>query len=190
MRSFYITALCAIFFTQLHADNPPQDYKMHICAFHIAKDNPSVVIETQHYCTALREGVFQCILYDTQEPGKTPRLIGIEYVISNELYQALSNAEKQYWHPHDYEVRQGLLALIDASKQTDEAVMKTLVSTWGKTWHTWPDLTTSLPLGSPRLMWSALKEGDIPQSLIQERDKRWDISTQQLKQEREQFLPH
>ncbi len=173
--------------TNSSSANPSEDYKMHICAFHIAKDNPKVVIDTQHYCTALSEGIFQCLLYETTD-GKKPKLLGVEYVISNDWYQKLSSEEKKLWHPHDYEVRQGLLALVDASKKEDEDTMKLLVTTWGKTWHTWPDPSTDLPLGFPRLMWSAEKEGEIPQDMIDKRDKRWNMNTEQMKKDRTQYL--
>lgn len=178
MRSFLIFVLSTanLLIYAMHSDNssanPSDQYKMHICAFHIAKDDPNVVIETQHYCTALTDGVFQCLLYETTH-GKKPKLLGVEYVISDELYQKLTPQEKRLWHPHDFEVRQGLLALLDASKKEDEETMKVLVTTWGKTWHTWPDPTTELPLGYPRLMWSAIKEGDVPQEMIKKRDQHW-----------------
>ena len=169
------------------AVNPTDEYKMHICAFHIAKDNPDIVIETQHYCAPLRDGVFQCILYETTNEKK-PKLLGVEYVITDELYQKLPANEKNYWHPHDYEVREGLLALIDAPKDVDEQTMQILVKTWGKTWHTWPDPSTELPLGAPRLMWSATKAGEIPEKMIKERDQRWSINTSKLKAERDEYL--
>jgi hypothetical protein len=161
---------------------------MHICAFHIAKDNPRVVIETQHYCMGLRDGLFQCLLFETTAPQTTPKLLGVEYVISDALYQNLSAQEKSLWHPHDFEVRDGLLTLIGASKEEDEQAMKLLVKTWGKTWHTWPDPTTDLPLGSPRLMWSAVKEGEVPAEMIKARDERWNVNTQQLKHDRSEYL--
>lgn len=170
-------------------ENPLPEHNLHICAFHIAKDNPNVVIETQHYCVGLNDELFQCILFETTSPGKKPKLLGVEYVISDALYQKLSPQEKSLWHPHEYEVRQGLLTLLDASKEEDEKVMKILVNTWGKTWHTWPDPKTDLPLGYPRLMWSAVKDGEVPQNMIRERDRRWGTNTKQLKKEREQYLP-
>ena len=136
----------------------------------------------------MRDDLFQCVLYETTSPEVSPKLLGVEYVISDALYQGLSPEEKKLWHPHNFEVREGLLALIGASKETDEKTMKLLVKTWGKTWHTWPDPHTDLPLGVPRLMWSASKEGDVPSNLIKERDKRWNINTQQLKKERKIYL--
>jgi hypothetical protein len=168
--------------------SPNDDYHLHICAFHIAKDNPAVVIETQHYCSMLRDNLFQCTLFETTPAGTKPKLLGVEYVISDDLYQKLSPEEKKLWHPHNFEVRQGLLATIGTSDSDDRKTIEALVTTWGKTWHTWPDPTTDLPLGAPRLMWSATKEGDIPEAMIKSRDKRWNIDTEQLKKERAEYL--
>lgn len=164
------------------------DYQLHICAFHIAKDDPKIVIETQHYCAQFQEDLFQCLLYETTLKGVKPKLLGIEYVISDELYQKLTPDEKFLWHPHDFEIRQGLLATIDLPQKEDRDVMKALVKTWGKTWHTWPDPKTDVPLGSPRLMWSATKPGEVSQKMIEERDERWNINTAELKKERELYL--
>lgn len=192
MRTFFIFITCISLFT-LNANEttkkPSDAFGMHICAFHIAKDDPKVVVETQHYCTALRDNLFQCLLFETVPEGKKPKLLGVEYVISDELYQKLSSEEKRLWHPHDYEVHEGLLALIGTSKQEEQNTMKLLVKTWGKIWHTWPDPTTDIPLGSPRLMWSAVKEGQVPQNMIKQRDQRFGIDTSKLKKEREQYLP-
>ena len=188
MRS--ILFLFLIFCTYVVAeDNPNDAYKMHICAFHIAKDNPQVVIETQHYCSPLNENLFQCILYDTTAENIKPKLLGVEYVITDDLYQKLSQEEKKLWHPHDYEVREGLLALVGGTKQEDQETMKLLVKTWGKTWHTWPDPKTNVPLGIPLLMWSATKAGDVPKEMIEKRDQRWNINTSELKRERDSILP-
>lgn len=169
--------------------SPCNEEHLHICAFHIAKDDPNVVIETQHYCTHLQDGLFQCILYQTTAQGIKPKLIGVEYVISDEFYQKLPPNEKKLWHPHDFEVRQGLLATIGVPEEEDRKVMKTLLKTWGKTWHTWPDPATDLPLGFPRLMWSALKKEDVSPEMIKKRDERWDIDTSKLQEDRNQYLP-
>lgn len=186
MISFLYSGLSAMSH-EANGKNPSDAYKMHICAFHLAKDDPSVVIETQHYCTDLSDGIFQCLLYETTQ-GTKPKLLGVEYVISNDHYQKLPENEKKYWHPHDYEVRQGLLALVGATKEEDESTMKVLVNTWGKTWHTWPDPKTELPIGNARLMWSATQEGQIPQEMITQRDRQWGIDTEKLKKNRALYL--
>ena len=50
------------------------------------------------------------------------------------------------------------------------------------------DPSTDVPLGSPRLMWSAGKTGDVPEKMVKERDKRWAIDTDLLKKERDKYL--
>jgi hypothetical protein len=162
---------------------------LHICAFHIAKDDPNFILEVQHYCGPQHEDLFQCVLYETTSKGQKPKLLGIEYVISDEAYQKLPPNEKSLWHPHEFEIRQGLLATIGLPEHEDRKVITTLLKTWGKTWHTWPDPKTEIPMGYPRLMWSAEKPGDIPQQLIEERDLRWNLDTTELKKQRAQFLP-
>ena len=41
------------------------EYGLHVCAFHIGKEDPKLQVEAHHYCTPLRDGVFQCVLYDS-----------------------------------------------------------------------------------------------------------------------------
>jgi len=165
---------------------PPGRAKLHICAFHVAKDNPNVVIETQHYCNALNDELFQCVLYDST--GKNARLLGVEYVISDRLYQTLPQEEKQYWHSHEYEVKNGLLVAPGQPKECEKKLMTTLVRTWGKTFHTWPDPSTHLPIGLPRLMWSATGDGQISQGLIDARDQKFGINTKTIKAQRQEYL--
>lgn len=168
------------------AKNPLENVGIHICAFHLAKDDPNFVVETQHYCAPLGDEAFQCLLYDSIY--KQARLIGVEYVISDRQYQQLSAEEKQYWHSHEHEIREGLLITTDQPKECDEKIMKTLLHTWGKTIHTWRDPNTSLPVGSPRLMWSATPQHSINKKDVESRDKRFNVNTEEIKKQRAQFL--
>jgi len=51
--------------------------------------------------------VRQCVIYDSDKPNA--RLIGLEYIISSELFEGLPEEEKIYWHSHKYEVQSGTL---------------------------------------------------------------------------------
>jgi hypothetical protein len=42
----------------------------------------------------------QCLIFDSDTPGA--RLIGIEYVVPEETFQALDDEEKRYWHSHKF----------------------------------------------------------------------------------------
>jgi len=162
------------------------DFSLHVCAFHIAKDDPSYQIESHHYCTAAKSGVFQCTLYD-KDQGHA-KLIGVEYIIGDELFQKLPAAEKAYWHPHGYEIAAGLLTFTGIKEDCEKKLVKGLQATWGKVWQTWPDPTTGVPIGEPRLMWSAAKDGDIQKELVQKRDKHYSIDVDAIRKQRKDML--
>ena len=63
--------------------------------------------------------------------------------------------------------------------------MEKIVSTYGKTWHTWhTDQNLELPLGSPALMMGFTKDGQLKHELLADRDKRFKISTEEKKKNR------
>jgi hypothetical protein len=162
------------------------EYGLHVCAFHIGKNNPNLQVETQHYCTPLRDGVFQCVLFD-KDKGNA-KLIGIEYVVSDDIYQSLPSEEKKMWHPHEYEIRNGLLTLPGLQPNCEKKLLNGLLKTWGKVWHTWPDPKADLPLGAPVLMWSATGKDQVRKELVNARDERYKIDTDQIRKQREGIL--
>jgi len=171
---------------KLQYADPVKDIHLYLCAFHIAKNNPGFEIEAHHYCS-MRElnvqgqDLHQCVIYDSKEaPAK---LLGVEYIISDEIYQTLSNEEKKYWHPHAYEVISGQLIVPDLPDMGDKA-LEGFITSWGKTFHTWPDPATEVPLGEPLLMWSAGADGQISKEMIDKRDKQFGISSDKIRKRR------
>ena len=61
-----------------------------------------VQVESHHYCSHVSGDMRQCVIYDSNKSDA--RLIGIEYIISGELFQKLPEEEKKYWHSHEFEV--------------------------------------------------------------------------------------
>lgn len=52
-----------------HGKMPPVDHiNLYFCGFHIAKSNPGFQLQTQHYCCAHGDGMYQCVLYDKRTP--------------------------------------------------------------------------------------------------------------------------
>ncbi len=83
---------------------------------------------------------------DSDEPGA--RLIGVEYIVSERLFQALPEAERRLWHSHRYEVQSGVLVAPHVPKAAERADMQKLAGTYGKAVHTWQiDRGDALPLG-------------------------------------------
>src|SRR5699024_11940139 len=59
------------------------------------------------FCIHLRHDLHQCVIFDSNRPDA--RLIGIEYIISEERFRTLDEEEQQLWHSHHYEVKSGML---------------------------------------------------------------------------------
>jgi hypothetical protein len=169
---------------------PPKQVEMYLDGFHNYKTDAKLAPEKQlqlrvgHFCVHNSPDLIQCMLFDTNGSveGKHPRLVGIEYVIPDKVYQSLSQQEKQYWHPHDGEVDSGMLSLPGMAADKEAATLKFVKTTWGKTWHAWnPERKGSgesstvawpdVPVGPARLMWSVKPEHEtaLTKKIVTER---------------------
>jgi hypothetical protein len=167
--------------------SPLDNLHAYLCAYHIAKKDPKFVVEAHHYCAAVNDDVHQCVIMDSN--GKNARILGVEYIITDAIYQKLPDEEKKYYHPHRYEVIGGLLIAPGMPAAAEKGFMEKLITTWGKTWHTWPDPKTALPMGEPMLMWSAGKDGHIDVATLAKRDKDFSVDTAQIRKRRSYLGP-
>jgi Protein of unknown function (DUF1264) len=167
--------------------SPANNFHLYLCAFHIAKKNPAFVVEAHHYCSSVAEDVHQCVIFDSN--SKNARILGVEYIISDAIYRKLPAEEKKFYHPHSYEIISGLLVAPDLDDDAEQKLLSGLVTSWGKTWHTWPDPSTALPMGEPLLMWSATRDGQISDELLADRDRKMKISTPAKRKRRSVFGP-
>jgi hypothetical protein len=63
--------------------------------------------------------------------------------------------------------------------------MEKLVRTYGKTWHTWhTDRHEALPLGVPQLMMGFTADGQSHPAMIDARDRRFGIDSEEKKRAR------
>lgn len=164
---------------------PVGNHHLFFCGFHVAKKNPKFQVTAMHYCGMRGEGdleMHQCLLYDSVEKGA--KLLGVEYIVSDKLFQTLPAEEKKYWHPHTYEVLSGGLIAPAMGAEEEAKFMKGLLTTWGKSWHTWPDPTTPVPVGEPLLMWALTGDGQEDKMMIAERDKQFGVSTAEVRKRR------
>lgn len=139
-----------------------------------------------HYCCHLNEDLAQCVIYDSDKPDA--KLIGVEYIISRKLYETLPEDERKLWHSHVYEVKSGLLMGPGIPGPAEDAFMKDLMNTYGKTFHFWEiDKGHKLPLGIPKLMGAFTADGQVDERLVQQRDEYLQLSTAESRKRREGF---
>ena len=151
--------------------------------FHFYADDMGRQVEAHHFCTHLTADMHQCVIYDSNRAGA--RLIGIEYIISKQRFERLPEEERRLWHSHDYEVRSGELIAPGIPEMAEHSYFEDLVTTYGKTWHTWQIDRDDFPLGIPQLMMGFTGDGQIDQAMIDARDRRTGIRVEERRRNRE-----
>jgi hypothetical protein len=154
---------------------PITDIHAHVCGIHFYNGDMSRQVIAEHYCAHLSNEVLECVIYDSDKPGA--RLIGIEYIVSAKIFESLPAEEKKLWHSHNYEVKSGVLTAPGMADAAEKDLMKVLIGTYGKTWHTWQvDRGDKLPLGIPQLMMGFTADGQAKAQIVAERDKLYGSS--------------
>ena len=167
----------------LQGKAPLNAMDLYLNGFHFYADDMGRPVEAHHYCTHLNEDLHQCIIFDGNHDAA--RLIGIEYIISERLFLGLPEEEKALWHSHHFETTSGQLVMPGVPEVAETAAMRSLASTYGKTWHTWQvDRGDTLPLGPPRLMMGFTAEGQLDPAVLAERDRRLEVSAAAKRQAR------
>ena len=145
--------------------HPVDNLKLYLAGVHVMKANVREWWNAQHYCERLRPDLVQCAVYDTTTPG-VARLNAVEYIVPAQVYQSFPAAEKQYWHPHAYEVDGGLLDVPEMPADSARAFLQAARTTYGKTWHLWETqrggMNARFPMGTPELAWSIEGPDSVP----------------------------
>ena len=166
---------------------PVGQINVHLVGFHPMKDAPAEQMTSHHYCNQVNEDFTQCVLFDGNT--KDANLHGIEYIISEKLHATLPAEERQFWHPHNYEILSGTLVAPGLPDAAEKTLMRQKMNSYGKTWHLWntgvfgrtPD---ALPLGPAHLAWSFNRDGEAAEQMVAERDRQIGISTGEKRRDR------
>ncbi|MCQ4255960.1 OBAP family protein [Stutzerimonas stutzeri] len=171
----------------LQGKAPLNAVSAYLNGFHFYSGDIDGQMEAHHYVTRLNEDVLQALIYDGN--GSNAKLMGVEYIISARLFATLPEDEKKLWHSHDYEVKSGSLVAPGLPQVAEKQLMEQVVSTYGKTWHTWhTDRDKELPYGIPALMMGFTADGQLDPALEKARDDRIGVDTQAIRRSRESIL--
>ncbi|WP_337061015.1 OBAP family protein [Kineococcus sp. G2] len=176
----------------LQSTSPLKGFDVYVAGLHCAKGDPGMQMEAHHYCKVVNDDLLQCLIFD----GNTAdaNLIGIEYIVSGALFDTLPEEEKDYWHPHNYEVFSGQLSAPGLPQKVETSLMKQLVNSYGKTWHTWHTGThgapgMDLPMGDATLMWSFNRDGEADEGLRTGFEQAMGIDSDAKRADRASLLP-
>jgi hypothetical protein len=171
----------------LQRNSPLGPMDVYLVGFHPMKDHPEQQMEAHHFCHQVNQDFAQCTLFDNN--GRDANLTGIEYIISEKLFETLPEDERKYWHPHNAEILSGQLVAPSIPAVAEKALMKDKMNSYGKTWHVWHSgamgqAGDKLPLGPAMLAWSFNRDGEAKPGLVEQRDKKVDVNTAEKRRQR------
>lgn len=178
----------------LQPHGPLKQFDIYVVGFHCAKEDPHMQMEAHHYCRQVNRDFLQCAIFDGNT--KNANLIGIEYIISEPLFEGLPDEERELWHPHNFEILSGQLVAPGLPDAAEKATLKRLMNSYGKTWHTWHTgrydgkgkAADKLPMGQPTLMWSFNRDGEVDASLAENLEEHMGYDSQKEREKRKELV--
>jgi len=171
----------------LQRNSPLGPMDVYLVGLHPMKDHPEHQMEAHHFCRQVNQDFAQCVLFDGN--GRNANLTGIEYIISEKLFETLPEQERKYWHPHNGEILSGQLVAPGIPAVAEKALMKDKMNSYGKTWHAWNTGMLGqggdgLPLGPAMLAWSFNRDGEAQPGLVEQRDKKMGLDSADKRRQR------
>ena len=137
-------------------------------AFHVAADDRTSWTECLLSLGRVDEGHWEALLVDPS--GE--RIQGVETILTEERFRALSEEERRLWHSHRHAVKSGEMVAPEASRAEEDNLMRTLARSYGKAWR------TDGP-GAPRLLMGSTPEEPVDPERLRARDRRIGVSTEE-----------
>lgn len=162
---------------------PLRSLNAYLDGFHFYNGDMEGQMEAHHYCGHVNEQLIQCVIFDGN--AADAKLMGVEYILSRQLFEGLPAEEKHLWHSHVHEVRSGQLIAPGVPDAAEHELMEQLAQTYGKTWHTWhTDRKHELPVGVPMLMMGFTRDGQTNEQMVKDRDSRFEVSSAAKREQR------
>uniref|UniRef100_C6E7D0 DUF1264 domain-containing protein n=1 Tax=Geobacter sp. (strain M21) TaxID=443144 RepID=C6E7D0_GEOSM len=175
----------------IQRNTPAEQLKIYLSGLHVMKNNPHHQMDAHHFCRQVNQDLAQCAIFDGN--GANAHLVGIEYIVSEKLFNTLPAQEKNYWHPHNYEILSGQLIAPWVPDAAELELMKDKMNSYGKTWHIWntgmhDGKGDPLPMGAPELAWSFNRDGEAQPGLLEERDKKQNLDSAAKRKQRSELV--
>jgi len=165
---------------QSHA--PINEFHTHLTDIACTCLNPDNQFPVHLYVSHVNEDFMQAVVMDSDQ--KDARLIGIEYIVTEKLFNLIPPEERKYWHSHQYEAKSGLLVAPRMPMVAEHKLMKDLAPTYGKAFTMWNKDQDSLPFGLPELLVVPTKDEEVRVDVLLARDEQLGISSAREKKNR------
>jgi hypothetical protein len=124
---------------------PYDGFTLHLDAkMHFPGDHEMIA---HHYCKNVAGGMIECLIFDSE--AADAHLVGIETIVSPEVYNGFDPEEQALWHYHKTEFPKVEATLPDLSAEEAAKVVAAAEETYGKVYLLWDPSVDELPVGQP-----------------------------------------
>ena len=130
-----LSALATAPVPQAKKPTPADGHDIHVTAPHVVEGK--VMGPYHHYCKAVSPEVFECLIYDTDDPKAL--MVQVEYFIAKSVSRPnvpLATWNK-YYHDHALEIATGRVKVLDRSPEEAAKIAETAKQTDGIIFHLW-----------------------------------------------------
>jgi len=165
-------------FNKMHKDalaaSIVSDFTITMADLHFYAGNLKHQYIAVHYCANINPDFVQCMLFNAED--KDQHIIGTEFVITKPLFDALPEEEKPLWHSHVYEVKSGLLIMLNQSPDEEQKSYDWILGTYGKVIDVWND-GKKMPTGAPQLGMALANDDQVDWHMADKQDKVLGLKT-------------
>jgi hypothetical protein len=155
---------------------PLKQFDTHLSTIKCYGNNLKRQVPVHEYVMHVNDEVMQCLIMDSDRSDA--KLIGVEYIISDRLYQQLPSDEKKLWYSKGYEMKSGALVAPRMPMSMEHKLMSDLAPTYAKSVALWQVDKDRLPLGLPQFMISPNREGLLDSNVLRQRDRSLGIDSE------------
>lgn len=143
----------------------------HLATIRSPSDDLNRQLEVHQYVSHVNEDVMQSALFDSDRSDA--KLIGIEYIITEKVFNMLPTDEKKFWYSRGYEASSGILVAPYMPTAMENKLMSDLAPTYllpftkthnnsySKSLLFWDSSEDRLPVGLPKFGVPLLRDGTL-----------------------------
>ncbi len=143
---FLIVAVL-IGFAATASSKPNDGFTLHIDAKMHFTSSPDII--AHHYCKTVAGGMIECLLFESD--AEDAKLVGVETIVTPQIYNSFSETEKALWHYHKDELARVDARIPDLPPEEAATILKSLEETYGKLYILWDPGRSELPIGNPSI---------------------------------------
>lgn len=125
---------------------PQNGFDLHVDAKHYVKSERVMV---HHWCKTMSDKLVECLLFDSD--AANANLIGIETIVTNDIWNTFTEKQKAEWHDHATEIIEAEATLPDTPSEEAAKIVEFLKGTHGRVIYIWNFPSEDWPVTRPFL---------------------------------------